>query len=88
LRTPDVSIHHRGEIGPQHNFMIVEFKNVHHGGITNSADLLKVESWMELFSYRFGAVIAFGPSGKQFGPSGRWLRRNTTGKIVAENWLP
>ncbi|WP_455834254.1 hypothetical protein [Pseudarthrobacter siccitolerans] len=84
--TPDIAVHHRGKTGPEHNLLIVEFKNaLSHGG-SNYRDRRKVKWWMAKYSYRFGAVIALGPTLRQFGPTGIWLRLDESGKPLEMPW--
>ncbi|ACL42185.1 hypothetical protein Achl_4234 (plasmid) [Pseudarthrobacter chlorophenolicus A6] len=84
--TPDIAVHHRGKKGTEHNLLIVEFKNVHSHGRTNYRDRRKVRWWMEEFSYRFGAVIALGPSLQRFRPAGTWLTLDEHGKPIERPW--
>lgn len=88
IGTPDIVVHHRGESGAHHNLLVAEFKNIHRGGATSIYDLHKVQSWMNRFSYQFGAVVALGPSGHAFGTAARWLHREADGGIICDPWLP
>jgi hypothetical protein len=84
--TPDIAVHHRGKAGCGHNLLIAEFKNVHSHGRTNYRDLRKVKWWMEKYSYRFGAVIALGPTLQRFRPAGTWLTLDESGKPIERRW--
>lgn len=88
IGTPDIVVHHRGESGTPHNFLVAEFKNTHRRGATSLTDLDKVQNWMRRFSYQFGAVVALGPSGRAFSPAARWLHRQDDGSIVGVPWFP
>ncbi|MHA7209523.1 hypothetical protein [Arthrobacter sp. MDT1-65] len=84
--TPDLAVHHRGKDGPEHNLLIVEFKNALNQGRNSYRDRRKIEWWMGAYSYCFGAVIALGPSLREFRPVGIWLTSDGSGKPEKQSW--
>lgn len=84
--TPDIGVHHRGENGPDHNLLIVEFKNKLSNGRTDNKDGRKARRWMGRYSYSFGAVIALKPTSHQFGLTGIGLTLDESGKPTEHPW--
>lgn len=84
--TPDLAVHHRGKDGPEHNLMIVEFKNALSQGRIDSRDRRKVKWWMGRYSYRYGAVVALGPTLHHYRPAGIWLTLDGSGEPMEQPW--
>lgn len=71
--TPDLIIHRRGELGPQNNLLVAEFKNEYNAR-DEEKDLAKIVDWMDRYDYRFGAVVALtrSPDGL-LAPQALWV---------------
>lgn len=79
--TPDIIIHKRGE---SQNLLIVEFKQSWPGVQIGADDDLKMEKWMNMLGYKFGALVAFGPS-SQPDPMGGYTQRVAPRIVWYEN---
>jgi hypothetical protein len=69
---PDLIVHHRGERGPEHNLLLLEFKLNDPELSRASVDASKVERWVDRFGYQHGAAVSIGHSRGSFDPYWLW----------------